>query len=460
MGKTRVEKDAWGEITVAVDRFWGAQTQRALTHFQTGAGRDILPREMIRALALVKRAAALANQEQGLLDAKKAQAIAQACDEMAEGKFDGHFPLSVWQSGSGTQSHMNANEVIAHRAAAILGSAVHPNDHVNMSQSTNDVFPTALHVAAAQAIKSDLIPAVSGLLDTLRSKSEAFKDVVKLGRTHLMDAVPLTLGQEMSGWCQMLANGLERVELSLPHLYELPLGGTAVGTGLNSRSGFGEMAAFRLEQATGLPFVAAPNKFEALAARDAIIFSHGTLKSLALSLAKIAGDVRWLASGPRAGLGEISIPANEPGSSIMPGKANPTQCEALLMVCWQVVGNDAAIAAANAAANFELHTAQPLLMHDFLESVRLLCAACRGFDEHCCRGLKPDSGRIKGFLDASLMLVTVLSPRIGHEAAAQIARAASEEGLTLKEAAVRSGLVTAKQFDSWVKPEEMTHPNL
>jgi fumarate hydratase class II len=337
---------------------------------------------------------------------------------------------------------------------------VHPNDHVNMSQSTNDVFPTAMHVAAVAALHEDLLPAARGLLETLRGKAEQVQDVVKIGRTHLMDAVPLTLAQEISGWCQMLENSLKRIELCLPHLHELALGGTAVGTGLNTRQGFASLAASRVALLTGRPFVSAPNKFEALAGHDALVFAHAALKSAAVSLIKIANDIRLLASGPRAGLAELCLPANEPGSSIMPGKVNPTQCEALLMVCWQVLGHDAAITAAGASGSLELNTAKPLIIRDFLESARLLAAALRGFDAHCCRGLEPDRDRIAQLTRSSLMLVTALSPRIGYDAAAQVARLAHCEGLTLKEAAVKLGFLTAAQFDAWVKPEEMTGPAL
>ena len=466
MSQVRIEKDSFGEIEVPADRYWGAQTQRALSHFRAGGGSDLLPREMIRSLALVKKAAAQANQELGLLSEDRAQLIVAACDEVIAGKFDAHFPLSVWQSGSGTQSNMNVNEVIANRSVELAGGTlgaqapVHPNDHVNMSQSTNDVFPTAMHVAAVEALQRDLLPALRGLLETLRGKAEQVRGVVKIGRTHLMDAVPLTLGQEISGWCQMLENGLRRIELCLPHLHELALGGTAVGTGLNTRQGFADLAAFRVAQLTGRPFVSAPNKFEALAGHDALVFAHAALKSAAVSLIKIANDVRWLASGPRAGLAELLLPANEPGSSIMPGKVNPTQCEALLMVCWQVLGHDAAVTAAGASGSLELNTAKPLIIRDFLDSVRLLAAALRGFDKHCCGGLEPDCDRITQLMRSSLMLVTALSPRIGYAAAAHAAQLAHSEGLTLKEAAVKLGILTAEQFDAWVKPEEMTGPAL
>ncbi|MBI5241951.1 MAG: class II fumarate hydratase [Elusimicrobia bacterium] len=466
MAKTRIEKDSFGEVEVPADRYWGAQTQRALEHFPAGAGTDLLPLEMVRALAQVKKAAALVNQEQGLLPKDKARLIAAACDEVIAGKFDGHFPLSVWQSGSGTQSNMNVNEVVANRANELAGAPlgakapVHPNDHVNMSQSTNDAFPAAMHVAAVAALQDEFLPALRGLLDTLRGKAEEYRDLVKTGRTHLMDAVPLTLGQEISGWCQMLENAARRVELALPGLHELALGGTAVGTGLNTRAGFADLAARRVADLTHRPFVSAPNKFEALAGHDALVFAHGALRGAAVSLIKIANDVRWLASGPRAGLGELRLPANEPGSSIMPGKANPTQCEALLMVCWQVLGHDAAVAAAGASGSLELNTAKPLIIRDFLDSCRLLAAALRGFDGHCCRGLEPDRGRIAQLTAASLMLVTALSPRIGYDAASRAALLAQKEGLTLKDAAVALGLLTPEQFDAWVRPEEMTKPGL
>jgi fumarate hydratase class II len=464
--RTRVEKDTLGEIAVPADRYWGAQTQRSLRHFQAGAGRDTLPREMIRALGLVKKAAALANRDLGLLPADKAALIARAADEVVAGALDTHFPLVVWQTGSGTQSNMNANEVIANRAIELAGgrlgskTPIHPNDDVNLCQSSNDVFPAAMHIAATEALSHDLLPAVRALHATLGRKAEDNRDVVKIGRTHLMDAVPLTLGQEISGWCQMLANDAARVEAALPHLRELALGGTAVGTGLNAHPRFGEAAVRAVAALTGLPFVSAPSKFEALAGHDALVFAHGALKTLACSLTKIANDVRWLASGPRAGLGEIRIPENEPGSSIMPGKVNPTQSEALTMICAQVLGHDVAINVGGAGGSFELNVFKPLIIHDFLASAGLLAAGCRGFDAHCARGIEPDRGRIDELTRRSLMLVTALSPHIGYDATARIARTAHAEGITLREAALGLGLVTAEQYDAWVRPEKMTGPGL
>jgi fumarate hydratase class II len=461
---TRIEKDTLGDIPVAADRYWGAQTERSLHHFQAGAGRDILPREMVRALGILKKAAALANAELGLLPADRAKLIAAATEEVIAGALDAHFPLVVWQTGSGTQSNMNANEVISNRAIEMAGGVmgskkpVHPNDDVNKSQSSNDTFPTAMHIAGAETLVRDLVPAVKGLRDVLKQKSAQFADVVKIGRTHLMDAVPLTLGQEIGGWAAMLDNGLERLDRVLPGLYELAIGGTAVGTGLNTHPDFDKKAAGHIAALTKLPFKPAPNKFEALAGHDALVFAHGALKTLACSLMKIANDVRWLASGPRAGLAEIRIPENEPGSSIMPGKVNPTQSEAVTMICAQVLGNDVAVNIGGASGNFELNVFKPLIIHNFLNSAKLLAAACRGFTEHCAKGIEPDRARIADLMGRSLMLVTALNPHIGYDKAAQIAKTAHHEGLTLKEAALKSGHVTEAQFDAWIKPEAMTRP--
>ena len=417
--------------------------------------------ELLRALAVVKRSSAVVNRALGTLDAKKADAIVAAADEVLAGRHDGEFPLSVWQTGSGTQTNMNMNEVLANRASQLLGGPlgdarlVHPNDEVNRSQSSNDVFPTAMSVAAVEALSTRLIPAVSALRDTLRGKAEAFAGVVKIGRTHLQDATPLTLGQEISGWVAQLDHGLVHVRAALPHLSELALGGTAVGTGLNAPAGFGEQVAAELSKRTGLAFVSAPNKFEALAAHDAIVHAHGALKTLAASFMKIANDVRWLASGPRSGLGEITIPENEPGSSIMPGKVNPTQCEALTMLAAQVFGNDVAINVAGASGNFELNVFKPVLIHNFLQSARLLADGARSFDEHCARGIEPDRARIDELVQRSLMLVTALNPHIGYDKAAKIAKHAHASGSTLRDAAVGSGWVSGAQFDQWVVPAQM-----
>jgi fumarate hydratase class II len=466
MAATRAEKDSMGVVQVPADRMWGAQTQRSLDLFQAGAGVDLLDPALIQALAQVKQASALANLELGLLDAERAKLIVQACEEVIQGKWAGHFPLVIWQTGSGTQSNMNVNEVVANRANQIAGqplggkSPVHPNDHVNLGQSSNDAFPAAMHIAAVDVLSHDLLPALQGLLTTLADRAAENLEVVKIGRTHLMDAVPLTLGQEMSGWCQALENSRRRIALGIPHLCELALGGTAVGTGLNTHPAFAAKAAGKIAALTGKPFVSAPNKFEALAGHDALVFSHGALKTLACGLMKIANDVRWLASGPRAGLAEISIPANEPGSSIMPGKVNPTQAEALVMVCCQVLGNDVAINLGGATGNFELNVNKPLIIHNFLRSTRLLAAALRGFDQHCAKGIKPNPARIDELMRRSLMLVTALNPHIGYDKAALIAKKAHQEGTTLKEAALALGLLTAQQFDQWVDPGTMVKPGL
>jgi fumarate hydratase, class II len=461
-GPTRTERDSMGPIEVPVDRYWGAQTQRSLHHFRIGGER--FPREMIRAFGVLKKACALVNKDLGLLPEDKAGAIAKAADEVIEGRLDDHFPLVVWQTGSGTQTNMNANEVIANRATQMLGGAlgsrlVHPNDDVNRSQSSNDTFPTAMHIATVEQLRGRLFPAVRRLRDTLARKVEANRDVVKIGRTHLQDAVPLTLGQEISGWVSQLDHALGHLEATMPHLHELAIGGTAVGTGLNAPPGFGAAAAKRIAELTGHAFVAAENPFEALAAHDALVAAHGALKTLAAALMKIANDVRWLASGPRSGLGEITIPENEPGSSIMPGKVNPTQAEALTMVCAQVLGNDVAVNVGGASGNFELNVFKPLIIHNVLQSVRLLADACMSFEEHCVSGLEPNLARIKEQLDRSLMLVTTLAPRLGYDRAAEIAKKAHREGTTLREAAVALGYLTAEEFDRQVRPERMTSPS-
>ncbi len=457
---TRLEHDTMGPVEVPADRYWGAQTQRAIAHFRIGTER--FPREFIRALGLVKRAAAAVNEELGLLDAAKAAAIVQAADEVADGRLDAEFPLAIWQSGSGTQTNMNANEVIANRAIEILGGArgsktpVHPNDDVNRSQSSNDVIPTAMHVAAVEQIEARLLPAVRQLRATLAGKADAARGVVKIGRTHLQDAVPITLGQEISGWVSQLDHAVAHVEAALPHLLELPIGATAVGTGLNAPAGFGVRVTRRLRELTGRPFVQAENPFEALSAHDALVAAHGALRGLAAALMKIANDVRWLASGPRAGLGELVLPENEPGSSIMPGKVNPTQCEALTMVAAQVLGNDAAVGLAGASGSFQLNTYKPLIIHLVLQSVRLLADGVESFDRYAARGLEPDLARIGEHLSRSLMLVTALVPRLGYDRAAAIAMKAHREGLTLKAAAVALGAVSAEEFDALVRPEAMT----
>jgi fumarate hydratase, class II len=461
-GPTRTERDSMGLVEVPADRYWGAQTQRSLHHFRIGGER--FPREMIHAFGILKKACVLVNRDLGLLPEDKARAIVKAADEVIEGRLDDHFPLVVWQTGSGTQTNMNANEVIANRATEILGGAlgsrlVHPNDDVNRSQSSNDTFPTAMHIATVEQLRARLFPAVRRLRDTLARKVEANRDVVKIGRTHLQDAVPLTLGQEISGWVSQLDHALGHLEAAMPHLHELAIGGTAVGTGLNAPPGFGEAAAKRIAELTGHAFVAAENPFEALAAHDALVAAHGALKTLAAALMKVANDVRWLASGPRSGLGEITIPENEPGSSIMPGKVNPTQAEALTMVCAQVLGNDVAVNVGGASGNFELNVFKPLIIHNVLQSVRLLADACVSFEEHCVRGLEPNLARIKEQLDRSLMLVTALAPRLGYDRAAEIAKKAHHEGTTLREAAIALGYLTAEEFDRQVRPERMTSPS-
>ena len=456
---TRVESDSLGPIEVATDRLWGAQTERSRRNFRIGSER--MPDELIRALALVKKSAAAVNQELDLLDADKAEALIEAADEVLAGKHSDEFPLVVWQTGSGTQSNMNMNEVLANRASELLGGErgstrlVHPNDDVNKGQSSNDVIPTAMHVAAVQALRARLRPAVEKLRDALAQKAAAFDDIVKIGRTHLQDATPLTLGQEFSGYASQLDHGVRRLSYALPHLEELALGGTAVGTGLNAHPELGKRVAARLSELTGYPFVSAPNKFEALASKDALVFAHGALKTLAASLMKIANDLRWLASGPRSGIGEITIPANEPGSSIMPGKVNPTQCEALTMLSAQVFGNDVTINISGASGNFELNVFKPVIIYNFLQSARLLADGCDSFREKLVDGIEPNHERLKENLERSLMLVTALNPHIGYEKAAAIAKKAYAEGTTLRQAALALGHVTGEQFDQWVRPENM-----
>jgi len=456
---TRQEQDTFGPIAVSAARLWGAQTQRSLQNFDISGERQ--PLEIIDALAQIKKASARVNQRLGLLPEKVAAAIVAAADEVLAGQHPDEFPLVVWQTGSGTQTNMNVNEVLANRASELLGGVrgegrlVHPNDDVNKSQSSNDVFPTAMHLAAVCAIVHKLLPALQQLRQTLQAKSEAFADVVKIGRTHLQDATPLTLGQEISGWVAQLAHGEQHLRAALPHLHELALGGTAVGTGLNAPRGYAEGVAAELAALTALPFVTAPNKFEALAACDGLVHAHGALKTLAASLMKIANDVRWLASGPRSGLGEITIPENEPGSSIMPGKVNPTQSEAVTMLAAQVLGNDVAINVGGASGNFELNVFRPMVAHNFLQSVRLLADGMRSFNAHCAAGIEPERTRIQSLVQRSLMLVTALNPHIGYDKAAAIAKKAHREGSSLREAAIASGYVTGEQFDAWVVPHNM-----
>ncbi|MBI3045588.1 MAG: class II fumarate hydratase [Betaproteobacteria bacterium] len=454
-----MERDTMGKVKVPADRLWGAQTQRSLHHFRFPG--ETMPLEVVRAQVLVKKAAALANMALGVLDRRKGEAIVGAADEALRGEHDAHFPLVVWQTGSGTQTNMNVNEVLANRASEILGGGrgekrlVHPNDDVNRGQSSNDTFPTAMHVAATLALERDLEPAVRKLRNTLERKAKAFAGIVKIGRTHLQDATPLTLGQEFSGYVSQLDHGLAHVAAALPHLCELALGGTAVGTGLNAHPEFAERVAAEFARLTRLPFVTAPNKFEALASCDAVVHAHGALKTLAASLMKIANDVRWLASGPRSGIGELIIPENEPGSSIMPGKVNPTQSESMTMACCQVFGNDVAVNLGGASGNFELNVFRPLVIRNFLHSAKLLARACENFNEHCAAGIRPNRARIERLMRESLMLVTALNPHIGYEKSAAIAKKAHKDGTTLKEAAVKLGYVTAKQFDAWVRPEQM-----
>ncbi|HZV05084.1 MAG TPA: class II fumarate hydratase [Gemmataceae bacterium] len=461
-GATRVETDSFGEIEVPADRYWGAQTERSRQNFRIG--KDRMPIEIVHALGLVKLAAAETNRELGLIDQKRARAIVRAAREVIEGKLDDHFPLVVWQTGSGTQSNMNLNEVIANRANELLGGElgvkkpVHPNDHVNMSQSSNDSFPTAMHIAAARGIVDNLLPALEELLAALRAKEKAFADIVKIGRTHTQDATPLTLGQEFSGYAAQVESGIARMHLALKELYPLAQGGTAVGTGLNSKPRFAKLFAKQVAQITKLPFTSAANKFEALASNDAYVFAHGAINSVATGLFKIANDIRLLGSGPRSGLGELILPENEPGSSIMPGKVNPTQCEAMTMVCCQVFGNHTAITVAGSQGHFELNVYKPVMAHCMMSSIQLLADAARSFTEHCVAGIRADEKRIHELMERSLMLVTALAPRIGYDNAAKVAKTAHARGTTLKEEALRLGLVSEAEFDRLVQPDKMTHP--
>jgi fumarate hydratase class II len=456
---TRVETDSMGSIEVPNDRYWGAQTARSLIHFAIGP--DKMPRTIIRAMGILKKACAEVNRDLGKLPADKAKLIVQAADEVIEGKLDDHFPLSVWQTGSGTQSNMNANEVISNRAIELAGGQlgskkpIHPNDDVNMSQSSNDTFPTAMYIAAAEELGQRLVPQLAHLRRKLAAKAEEFKDIVKIGRTHLMDAVPLTLGQEFSGYVSQIDDDSKRINAVLPGLCELAIGGTAVGTGLNAPPGFGEKVAARIAELTRIPFVSAPNKFAALAAHDALVMASGALKTLACSLMKIANDVRWLGSGPRCGLGELALPENEPGSSIMPGKVNPTQSEAMTMVCCQVFGNDTAISVAGSLGNFELNVFKPVMIHNFLHSVGLLADACRSFTDHCVIGIEPNREQVDRHLKESLMLVTALNPKIGYDNAAKVAKKAHAERKTLRQAAIELGFLKGEEFDEIVRPEKM-----
>jgi fumarate hydratase class II len=462
MGATRTETDTFGPIEVPADRYWGAQAQRSLQNFDIGWEKQ--PAPVVRALGVVKRAAAETNMALSRLDTRIGEAIVAAAQEVIDGKLDAHFPLAVWQTGSGTQSNMNANEVISNRAIEMLGGTmgsktpVHPNDHVNMSQSSNDTYPTAMHIAAAEEVSHRLLPALRGLHAALHAKSEAWRDIIKIGRTHTQDATPLTLGQEFSGYAQQVENGIARIEMTLPMLMQLAQGGTAVGTGLNAPIGFAEGVAERIAAITGLAFTSAPNKFEALAAHDAMVFTHGAINTVAASLFKIANDIRFLGSGPRSGLGELALPENEPGSSIMPGKVNPTQCEALTMVCAQVFGNQATITFAGASGHFELNVFNPVMAYNFLQSTRLLADAARSFTDHCVVGIAPREDNIRAGLERSLMLVTALAPTIGYDAAAKIAKTAHRNGTTLREEAVGGGYVTGEQFDAVVRPEKMVGP--
>ena len=455
----RIETDSMGEVKVDASKYWGAQTERSLHNFKIGG--DKFPSEFIRALGILKKAAAMTNKELGILPADKADLIVRAADEVIAGQLDAHFPLVVWQTGSGTQTNMNANEVISNRAielsSGVMGSKkpVHPNDDVNKAQSSNDTFPTAMHIAAAEEIHRRLIPMIRKLRDALQSKSQEFHNVIKIGRTHLMDATPLTLGQEFSGYVQQLTNGLERIDAAMPHIYELALGGTAVGTGLNTHPQFAVKSAENIAQLTGKPFKSARNKFESLAAHDAMVELSGVLNTLAVSLMKIANDVRWLGSGPRSGIGELHLPENEPGSSIMPGKVNPTQCEAMTMVCVQVFGNNTAVTMGGASGNFELNVFKPVIIFNVLNSIRLIADACESFTDHCVVGIEANHSNIKKHLDNSLMLVTALNPHIGYDNAAKVAKKAFAENITLKEASIALGLLTAEKFDQIVRPEQM-----
>jgi fumarate hydratase class II len=460
----RIEKDSMGEIEVPSNVYWGAQSARSLIHFEIGI--EKMPREIIRGMGILKKAAALTNAELGVLAEEKAKLITAAADEVIEGELDSHFPLSIWQTGSGTQSNMNTNEVISNRAIEMAGGElgskkpIHPNDDVNKSQSSNDTFPTAMHIAAAESLNHKLLPAIKELRNTLYNKSVEFKDIIKVGRTHLMDAVPLSLGQEFSAYVQQLDDALERINMVLPGIYKLALGGTAVGTGLNAHPDFAVKSAQKIAELTGLPFVSAPNKFEALASHDALVFAHGALKTLAASLMKIANDIRWMASGPRCGIGELNIPENEPGSSIMPGKVNPTQSEAMTMVAVQVMGNDASINFGGSQGNFELNVFKPVIIYNFLQSTRLLADSCRMFNEHCAVGIEPNITKINHFVENTLMLVTALNPHIGYDNAAKIAKHAHINGLSLKAAAVELNILSAEKFDELVRPEDMLTPTL
>ena len=460
--KTRTETDSFGPIEVPADRYWGAQAQRSLSNFKIGWEKQ--PASVVHALGVVKRAAAETNMALGKLNSKLGKAITAAAQEVIDGKLDDHFPLAVWQTGSGTQSNMNANEVISNRAIEMLGgemgskTPIHPNDHVNMSQSSNDTYPTAMHIACVREIVHRLMPALQKLRKALNDKAQAWRDIVKIGRTHTQDAIPLTLGQEFSGYTQQIDNGIERIEQTLPKLMQLAQGGTAVGTGLNAPAGFAEMVADRIAAITGLPFTTAPNKFEALAAHDAMVFAHGAINTLAASLFKIANDIRFLASGPRAGLGELALPENEPGSSIMPGKVNPTQCEAMTQLCVQIFGNHAALTFAGSQGHFELNVYNPMMAYNFLQSVRLMTDGAHSFTDNCVVGIEPRLDDIARGVERSLMLVTALAPKIGYDNAAKIAKAAHQNGTTLKEEAMKSGLVTADEFDRLVRPEDMVRP--
>ncbi len=460
--ETRTETDSMGAIEVRNDRYWGAQTERSLRYFAIGT--DVMPPEMIRAFGILKKAAAMVNRDLGKLDCEKATVLIQAADEVIAGTLDDHFPLSIWQTGSGTQTNMNANEVISNRAIALvkgsLGSKspIHPNDHVNLSQSSNDTFPTAMHIAAVQVIHQNLIPSLQKLRNALVVKEQEFNSIIKIGRTHLMDAVPLTLGQEFSGYVAQIDRALVQIQSTLPGLYELAIGGTAVGTGLNTHPEFADRAAKTIAELTGLPFITAPNKFAALAAHDAIVMTSGALKATSCALMKIANDLRWMGSGPRCGLGELTLPANEPGSSIMPGKVNPTQCEAMTMVCVQVMGNDSAIGFAGSQGNFELNVFKPVMIHNLLHSVRLLSDASNSFTDHMIVGIQANPNKIELFLNNSLMLVTALNPHIGYDNAAKVAKLAFENNLTLKQACVSLDLLSAELFDELVKPEKMVGP--
>jgi fumarate hydratase class II len=460
--KTRTESDSMGEIQVPVDVYYGAQTARSLIHFSIGF--DVMPRELIRAFGILKKAAALVNTDLGKLAKDKCDLIVKAADEVIEGKLDAHFPLRVWQTGSGTQTNMNANEVISNRAIELAGGfmgskkPVHPNDDVNMSQSSNDTFPTAMHIASAEQLVHKLLPAVKKLRNSLDKKAREFMNIIKIGRTHLMDAVPLTLGQEFSGYVDMLDADINRIEMVLPDLYKLALGGTAVGTGLNTHPEFDVRGANKIAELTGLPFVTAPNKFSYLASHDPNVMASGALKTLAVSLMKIANDLRWLGSGPRCGIGEIKLPENEPGSSIMPGKVNPTQPEAMTMVCVQVMANDVAVTIGGSQGNFELNVFKPVIIHNFLHSVRILSDACNLFVEHCVEGIKANEDKIKYYLDNSLMLVTALNPHIGYDKSAKVAKKAFAENLSLKDACIALGFLTGEEFDKFVRPEKMIKP--